>query len=358
LRVNKAAIGLIITAYTLPAVFLTPGAGLLADLWGRRPVLFLGMLVFGISGAAIGLAPNFGWVLALRVIQGTGAAAITPLTIVLLSDLVRDEQETSAQGAKVVLDRVGLAVLPVIGGFLALHSWRLAFMIYGLAVPLAVLGLVWLAETRPAAPLRTMDYLRGFFVIGRRPQLLVAFSAGFLRFFLDYGYFTYLPFFLALAYHSSPATVGLLLACFAAGAMLTASQAGRLVRRRDPTQLLVLGFLIAGISLLGVPVLRSELLAGVCLFVYGIGNGLISPFQKNVLTRNAPADLRSGVVALDRVVQQVAKTLSPALMGAVLIVAQAGAIFWALGLLSLASVALAALLLRPRWTGIEVVQAS
>jgi predicted MFS family arabinose efflux permease len=192
-----------------------------------------------------------------------------------------------------------------------------------------------------------IDYLRGFSVVGRRPQLLVAFSSGFLRFFLDYGYFTYLPIFLALAYHSSPAVVGLMLACFAAGAMLTASQAGRLSRGHDPTQLLVLGFAISGVSLLGVPLLRSEWLAAVCLLVYGIGNGLISPFQKNVLTRNAPISVRSGVIALDRVFQQVAKTLSPVLMGVVLLVAQAGAIFLVLGLLSLLSVGLAALLLRP-----------
>ena len=55
-----------------------------------------------------------------------------------------------------------------------------------------------------------------------------------------------------------------------------------------------------------------------------------------------------GVVSLDRVVQQVAKSLAPGVMGALLLVADVTAVFWVLGGLSLASIVLAALLLRGR----------
>jgi predicted MFS family arabinose efflux permease len=190
-------------------------------------------------------------------------------------------------------------------------------------------------------------YIGGLGGIGRRPRLLIAFGAGSLRFFLDYGYFTYLPLFLTLAYGSSPAVVGLLLACFAAGAMLTASQAGRISRGRDPAHLLFAGFVLSGAALIAVPVLRSEALAGVCLFVYGLGNGMISPFQKNVLTRSSPPEIRAGVISLDRVLQQIAKTLAPAAMGAIMLVASTDTVFWILGALSLVSVALAAAVVRP-----------
>jgi hypothetical protein len=64
------------------------------------------------------------------------------------------------------------------------------------------------------------------------------------------------------------------------------------------------------------------------------------------LTRNAPPETRGGVVSLDRLIQQVAKSLAPGAMGALLVVADVSAVFWVLGALSLASVALAALLLR------------
>ncbi len=166
-----------------------------------------------------------------------------------------------------------------------------------------------------------------------------------VRFFLDYGYFTYLPIYLAIARGTSPAVVGLLFGAFALGAMVTASQAGRLARGRDPAALVFLGFALAGGSLLAIPLLPHAALVGVSLAVYGLGNGLISPLQKSLLTQNAPPAARASVVSLDRVFQQVAKALAPALMGALLLVADVTAVFWALGALSLASVALAALLL-------------
>ena len=61
-----------------------------------------------------------------------------------------------------------------------------------------------------------------------------------------------------------------------------------------------------------------------------------------MLTRNAPPDVRAGVVSLDRLVQQVAKSLAPGAMGVLLLVADVVAVFWTLGALSLVSVALAA----------------
>jgi ACDE family multidrug resistance protein len=344
LGVDESAIGLVVTVYTVPMIFLAPVAGAVADLHGRRWLLFFGMVLFGLAGAAIGLAPSFEWVLALRVLQGVGASAITPLTIVLLSDLLEGEQESGAQGMKVFLDRIGTAVIPALAGVLAILSWSLPFFLFALALPVAFLGLAWLPETRPEASPGLRAYLGGFRGIGHRPKLWVAFSAGFLRFFLDYAYFTYLPIYLALARGASPATTGLLFTCFAAGAMVTASQAGRLARGRDPAQLVFVGFLLAGGSVLLVPFVPT-LLAGLSLFVYGLGNGLISPLQKSLLTRNAPPDIRAGVVSLDRVVQQVAKSLAPGAMGALLLVADVSAIFWTLGALSLGSVALAALLL-------------
>jgi predicted MFS family arabinose efflux permease len=236
----------------------------------------------------------------------------------------------------------------VLAGALAVWAWNIPFLLYGLAVPVAILGLAWLPETRVRRHTSLRDYLAGFPAITRRPRLLVAFAAGFLRFFLDYGYFTYLPVYLALKRGTSSAEVGVLLAAFAVGAMLTASQAAHLARGHDPARVVFVGFLLAGLSVLAIPFLPFTLLVGASLFVYGLGNGIISPMQKSLLMRNAPADLRAGVVSLDRIVQQAAKTLAPAAMGVLLLVANVEAVFWTLGGLSLGSIALAGVLLTAR----------
>jgi len=83
--------------------------------------------------------------------------------------------------------------------------------------------------------------------------------------------------YLALTQGTSPAEIGLLFAFMAAGAIVSASQAGRLMRGRDPARVLFVGFALAGGSLLVVPLGGSFAFAAGCIFVYGLGNGIISP---------------------------------------------------------------------------------
>lgn len=67
--------------------------------------------------------------------------------------------------------------------------------------------------------------------------------------------------------------------------------------------------------------------------------------QKSLLTQNAPTELRGGIVSLDRVIQQVSKTLSTSVIGLLLATVELSTLFWVLGVLSFASVALMAALL-------------
>ena len=102
-------------AYTAPAIVLAPLFGILADLHGRRWMLVLGLALFGLAGAAAALAPTFDWLLVCRALQGVGMSAMTPLTIVLISDLLPEDQEIHGQGFKVAIDRVAMIVLPLAG---------------------------------------------------------------------------------------------------------------------------------------------------------------------------------------------------------------------------------------------------
>src|SRR5439155_7734855 len=200
-----------ITVFTISTVALTPLAGALSDLHGRRWPLFWGLLLFGLTGAGVGFMPSFAGVLVMRALQGAAAAALFPLTIVLLSDLFSGEQETSAQGFKVIVDRLCTAFVPVIAGALAGLLWNLPYLLYALTVPLAFLSLRWFPDvplTNTSAGFR--EYLKGLPGLSGHPRLLLAFAAGSLRFFLDYGYFTYLPIYLALTRDTPPAVIGLL----------------------------------------------------------------------------------------------------------------------------------------------------
>jgi MFS family permease len=177
---------------------------------------------------------------------------------------------------------------------------------------------------------------------------MVAFCSGFLRFFLDYAFLTYLPLFVVRTHSVSTATAGLLYVFFSIGAMLTSSQAGRLAAGRDKAKLLFIAFVVCGIAMVAVPFMPGVWLVGGALFLYGLANGVISPMQKSLLTQNAPTELRGGIISFDRLLQQVSKTLSTTLVGLVLVATSIPTIFWLLGVLSMISVVLMAVLLPKR----------
>ena len=230
--ISDAALGLVMTMLTLPAIFLAPVFGVVADLFGRRLLLAWGLIVYGIFGAAMAFAPTFAWLLFFRFLQGIAYSAVIPLTIVLISDFLEGDKEIGGQGLKVFLDRVGYMILPPLGGFLATIAWFWPFTFYFLTVPIGVAAFFWLPETKGSNHEGTKAYLGNILRLLRHPRLLIAFSAGFLRFFLDYGFLTYFPLFIVRTHGVSTATAGLLYTFFAAGAMITSSQAGRYRRRQ------------------------------------------------------------------------------------------------------------------------------
>lgn len=344
-QVSDAQLAWIMTVFTAPAIVLSPIFGLIADLYGRRLLLALGMIAFGVFGVAMAFATSFSWLLFFRALQGIGFAAVIPLTIVLIGDLLEGDKEISGQGLKVFLDRIGYLVFPPLGGLLAMIAWYWPFVFYVLTIPVGLAALFWMPETKGRSNGGAGAYLGDVLRLTRHPRLMIAFSAGFLRFFLDYGFLTYFPLFLVRTHGISTATAGLLYVFFSVGAMATSSQAGRIAAGRDKANILFVAFVISGAAVVAVPFMPGVWLVGGALFFYGLANGVISPMQKSLLTQNAPPELRGGIVSFDRLIQQVSKTTSTSIVGLLLVSAELPTIFWMLGVLSFTSVALMACLL-------------
>src|SRR5690242_17734076 len=88
LDVDATRIGLAMAVLTAPGIVLAPLFGIVADLRGRRWMLILGLALFSVGGTAAAAAASFDWLLVFRALQGVGMSALSPLTIVLISDLL------------------------------------------------------------------------------------------------------------------------------------------------------------------------------------------------------------------------------------------------------------------------------
>ena len=337
LDVDPTRIGLAMAVLTMPGIVLAPLFGIVADLKGRRWLLIFGLTLFGLGGATAAAAPSYGWFLACRTLQGVGMSALLPLTIVLISDILSEEREIHGQGLKVVMDRIAMIALPLLGGLLAAISWRAAFLAYIAILPVALAAFLFMPETGTPHSGGFAHYVRETALALRERRLRLAFVTGFVRFFLDYGLYTYLPLLLSLQYGASAVTAGWVIAASAGGSIVTAMSVGRLYRLFAVERLLAVAFLASALGLLLVALALPLWEIGAGAFLFGLGNGLISPLQKSLLTRRTSPGLRGGVVSVDRVIQQVAKSLAPSLLGALLLVAPLEALFWVLCAMSAAA---------------------
>jgi len=125
----------VINAYLLPLSALLLTGGALGDRLGRRSVLIFGVSLFGIGSALCAAAANLGWLLAVRVLQGTGAALLLPNSLAILGAAFAGEARGRAVGTWSAASSAGAAIGPVLGGWLIdSFGWRTIFLIN---VPLA-----------------------------------------------------------------------------------------------------------------------------------------------------------------------------------------------------------------------------
>ncbi|TCJ31042.1 MFS transporter [Nocardioides jejuensis] len=130
----------IVDGYNLAFAALVLAMGSLSDRFGRRPALVIGLAGFAASSAAAALADGSAALIAARVVMGVFAALIFPTTLSIISNTFTGRRErASAIGLWGASSGVGVAVGPVMGGFLLAHySWH---SIFWALVPIAVVAL-------------------------------------------------------------------------------------------------------------------------------------------------------------------------------------------------------------------------
>jgi EmrB/QacA subfamily drug resistance transporter len=119
-----------VNAYTLTFAVLLVTGGRLGDIFGRRRMFLLGVVVFALASATIGFAPSDGWLVASRAIQGIGAAFMMPGTLSIISNEFPPEERGKAIGTWAGVSAIALAAGPLLGGWLTQDvSWRAIFFI-------------------------------------------------------------------------------------------------------------------------------------------------------------------------------------------------------------------------------------
>jgi EmrB/QacA subfamily drug resistance transporter len=131
----------VVDAYTLVFAGLLLLAGALGDRFGRRRMLLIGLAVFGAASTWAAYSGSVAALIAARAVMGAGAALIMPATLSLLVSVFKDTRERStAVGIWAATAGLGVALGPVIGGYLLDHFWWGSIFVVN--VPLVAIAIV------------------------------------------------------------------------------------------------------------------------------------------------------------------------------------------------------------------------
>src|SRR4051812_19765614 len=153
--------------YLLTAAVTTPLYGKLADVLGRRPVMFFGIAVFLLGSVLCGAAWSMLTLIVFRAVQGIGAGAIQPMSMTIIGDLYSVEERARVQGYVAGVWGVASVIGPTLGGVFADYlSWRWIFFVN---LPLGLVAAWMLArhlKENVARRAHRIDYLGAALLIG------------------------------------------------------------------------------------------------------------------------------------------------------------------------------------------------
>src|SRR4051812_27009481 len=149
-----------INAYSLSFAVLLVTGGRLGDIFGRRLIFLIGVVVFATASALIGLSPTEGTLVAFRAVQGVGAAMMMPATLSIITNAFPPAERGKAIGTWAGVSAIALALGPLVGGWLTEDvTWRAIFFIN---VPVAAVAiavtLFATRESRDETATRQVDY--------------------------------------------------------------------------------------------------------------------------------------------------------------------------------------------------------
>ena len=344
----------VVTAYLLTSTITTPVAGKLGDMYGRKLVLQVALILFLTGSILCGLSHDMTELIVFRGIQGLGGGALMVSTQAVIGDIVSPRERGRYSGLMGAVFGLSTVVGPLLGGLFVDHlSWQWIFYVN---VPIGIVAFVVLQVVLAAPALRikrSIDYLGmallaggltsivlytslggstypwwsaemlvllalgivlsiGFVIAEHRAKeptlplplfrnrvFTVSSIVGFIVGFALFGSVTYIPLYLQVVRGASPTSSGLQLLPLMAGVLIASIGSGQLIARVGRYKVFPIvgtGLMVVGLLLLArLTPSTSTLIADVYMLVLGLGLGFV--MQVLILAVQNAADYRDLGVA-------------------------------------------------------------
>lgn len=310
-KVSPDRVALISTIFTLPGLILTPLFGVIADKIGRKRILVPSLFLFGIAGSSIIFVDNFDLFLVCIFLQGIGAAPLGALNVTLISDKFSGTDRIAALGYNGTILNLSTTIYPFLGGVLAGFGWYYPFFLPLLAIIVMFAILLFLKDEH-THKVSFSDYFSAFGSTLKNIKVLAILSVAVITFLILFGtLISFLPFLIAEMGIKNPVFIGLQVATMSIMAAISSSQLKRINIYLSQKQLLIIAFILYGISSILVIFFKQPWLLFISSSIYGIGHGVNIPSLISILSQTAPKGQIAGFLSLHRASSLLGQTTAP-----------------------------------------------
>lgn len=344
----------VVTAYLLAQTVVTPLYGKLGDLYGRKKVVQVAIVIFLIGSALCGLARSLTQLIVFRAIQGLGGGGLMVTTQAVVGDIVPARDRGRYQGIFGAVFGLASIAGPLIGGYFTTHlTWRWIFYVN---LPFGIIAIAVLAATLPSVSRRVshaIDYagasllatalsgtilvadlggmayawtspfilaliaisvasLVGFIAVERRARepvvplklfknktFVISVVIGLIVGFALFGSVTYLPLYLQVVKGDTPTSSGLRMIPMMGGMLVSSIISGQLISRRGRYKVFPIigtGVMVVGLFLLSRMTPETSIrTTAIIMMVLGLGLGMV--MQVLVLAAQNAVDFKDLGVA-------------------------------------------------------------
>ena len=236
LATNVAGTQMTVTAYFLSFGLAQLVYGPLADRFGRKLPIYIGLTVFLVGTLACAMAPDVRWLIAARFVQGAGGAALMVVPRAVIRDLHSGPEATKLMAMIMLVISVSPMLAPLAGsGVIALGGWRAVFWVIAAASVLSLLLLTYgLSETlapQNRAPIRAGALFRSSALLARDPVFMGLTFVGGLGISSFFIFLTSAPFVYTGQFGLTPTGFSVAFAINAIGFFAASQMAGPLGER-------------------------------------------------------------------------------------------------------------------------------
>lgn len=326
LHAPMTVVGLVMTLYGLSQVAAQLIGGVLTDSWGRRPVMLLALGAGAVCTLAVGLAHTPLVLIIMLILMGVSVPLFQPASMAMVGDMVPSFKLSQAYSLMRMASNAGIIIGPMIGGFLADHSFFMVFALDALSMAIflfiILFGIKEIKGRNPGGarsqPGRLTDILHD------RPFLTFSIFWGLTGMIYSQMY-QVLPAYLHLDLHDPTSTFGYLAAENALLVVALQMPITRIVSKIAPSKLMALGSLFYAAGFLTMLAGRSILTFAIGVVVITLGENVINPAASTWVASKARADMRGRYMGIFGLANRTGSAVGPTVGGSLLTI---GAASW------------------------------